>query len=29
MQQLIQDLKNQSYKQMYLLYGEEDAQAVP
>ena len=24
MQQLIQDLKNQSYKQMYLLYGEED-----
>ena len=24
MQQLIQDLKNQTYKQMYLLYGEED-----
>lgn len=24
MQQLIQDLKNQSYKSMYLLYGEED-----
>ena len=24
MQQLIQDLKNQSYKPMYLLYGEED-----
>lgn len=24
MQQLIQDLKNQTYKQMYLLFGEED-----
>ena len=24
MQQLIQDLKNETYKQMYLLYGEED-----
>lgn len=24
MQQLVQDLKNQSYKQMYLLYGEEN-----
>ena len=24
MQQLIQDLKNQTYKPMYLLYGEED-----